>query len=86
MSKIRISVLHTPSPELCECKYTYNKHWIIEDTTLPGGICIGAISALLPWITCIKYKASMPWTEDGVIKVCCTDPDHPVTFEIKLEE
>lgn len=85
MSKIKISVAHTPSSELCECKYVKDQNWIVDGATLPGGICIGAMSALLPWITCIKYKASMPWTKDGKIKVCCTDPDHPVTFEIKLE-
>ena len=84
MVKIKIKVVHTPSSELCECNYVQDDSWVFDGATLPGGICIGAMSALLPWITCIKYDASMPWTERGRINVCCTDPDHPVTFEIKL--
>lgn len=86
MIHIKIKVIQTVSPELCECHYQVNDEWNMTDTTLPEGICIGAMSALLPWITCIKYQAKMPWTAEGKIKVCCTDPDHPVVFEIESLE
>lgn len=86
MSRIIIEVIEKKGGTGCENTYRIGQKWEINGSSLPGGICIGAMSALLPWITCIKYGARMPWSEPGHINVCCTDPDHPVVFEIRYEE
>ncbi len=81
--KMKIEVVSVPDKR-CECKYVKGMTWVMDGPELPGGLCIGAMSALLPWITCIKYDATMPWTKKGEIEVCCTDADYPVKFKIKI--
>ena len=83
--KIQIEVISDVSPK-CEMHYYKGKKWIMQDQDLPGGICIGAMSALLPWITCIKYDATLYWEKKGEVTVCCTDADYPVTFKIPVLE
>lgn len=86
MENIIIKVIAKNGGNGCEANYKVGDSWKMEDGMLPGGICVGAMSALLPWITCIKYNANIPWSEPKKITVCCTDPDYPVVFEIRREE
>lgn len=85
MKKIQIEVISDVDPR-CEMNYYKGKKWIMDGQDLPAGICIGAMSALLPWITCIKYDATLYWEKKGEVKVCCTDADYPVTFKISVVE
>lgn len=86
MGKLCIEVKDLKNKVGCEKNYKVGQRWEMVDNSLPGGICIGAMSALLPWITCIKYNAKMPWTKPNQIEVCCTDPDHPIVFEITYKD
>ncbi len=83
--KVQIEVTSEVSPK-CEMCYHKGQKWIMDSQGLPGGICIGAMSALLPWITCIKYDAKLYWENHGEVTVCCTDADYPVTFKISVLE
>lgn len=85
MKKIQIEVMSDVDSR-CEMCYHKGQKWIMEDQGLPGGICIGAMSALLPWITCIKYDAELYWEKKGEVNVCCTDSDYPVKFKISVIE
>lgn len=85
MEILIIEVIDSKEKNGCEQEYKKGKRWIIKDNTIPGGFCVGGLSALLPWITCIKYNANIPWENNNEIKICCTDPDHPVTFQIRKE-
>ncbi|MDF9844145.1 MULTISPECIES: TIGR04076 family protein [unclassified Paenibacillus] len=82
MKKLKIEVIEKRGPAGCENNYQVGQTWIMEDNCVPEGFCIGVLSALLPWFTCALYDASIPWSNDGSIEVCCTDPDHPVVFRI----
>ena len=47
MNKIQIEVVSDVDPR-CEMYYKKGQKWIMDGQDLPGGICIGAMSALLP--------------------------------------
>ena len=83
MNKIQIEVISDVDPR-CEMCYKKGQKWIMDGQGIPGGICIGAMSALLPWITCIKYDAKLYWEKEGEVSVCCTDADYPVKFKISI--
>lgn len=84
-SKVIISVISCPD-ERCECHYHKGDSWEMNSFQIPGGLCVGAMSALLPWLTCIKYGAHIPWSKNGKIEVCCSDADYPVTFQLEIRE
>lgn len=85
MSKVVIEVVDMKGGPGCENKYIVGQKWEMSGSVMPGGLCIGLMSALLPWITCAKYGARVPWSQPNKINICCTDPDHPVIFEIRYE-
>jgi len=50
----------------------------------PGGICLGAFGALLPFITTLRYGGSFPWEKgdnDGTF--CCPDPKVVNVFHLE---
>ncbi len=50
----------------------------------PAGICLGAFSACLPYLTALRFGASFPWEkEKGTITVGC--PDHVNQVVWRLE-
>ncbi len=50
----------------------------------PGGMCMGAFSSLLPYITTLRYGGSFPWEKgkhDGTF--CCPDPKVVNVFHVE---
>jgi len=54
----------------------------------PGGICLGSLSAVLPYLTALRYGASFPWEdEEGVITIGCPDHENCVVWRLeRLDE
>jgi uncharacterized repeat protein (TIGR04076 family) len=50
----------------------------------PGGICVGALSSLLPFILTLKFGGSFFWEKKaGEGTFCCPDPKVLNTFRLE---
>ena len=57
--------------------------YLIEDKT-PEGICIGAFSAVLPYLLTLRYGGNSPWEkEEGFGVISCPDPVAGIKMEIR---
>ena len=50
----------------------------------PGGLCMGAFSSLLPYITTLSCGGSFHWEkQEGSGTFCCPDPEVINTFHLQ---
>jgi uncharacterized repeat protein (TIGR04076 family) len=67
----------------CPNGHKVGDRWRVERLT-PGGICMGAFSSLLPYITTLRCGGSFPWEkEEGEGSFCCPDPNVVNVFHLK---
>jgi uncharacterized repeat protein (TIGR04076 family) len=79
------SIRITLTSQIAECPNGHNvgDTWTAGRLT-PGGLCLGAMSSLMPAITALRFGGNFPWmSEAGVGFFCC--PDHNVQNVFKLE-
>jgi len=70
----------------CHRGHRVGDRWLVQGTT-PGGICLGAFSSLLPYVTALRYGGSFHWEEAaGEGTFCCPDPEVVSTFRLKRVE
>ncbi len=67
----------------CHNGHKVGDEWVVERFT-PAGMCMGAFSSLLPYITTLQFGGSFPWekTEGAGLFAC---PDHRVCNVFRLE-
>jgi uncharacterized repeat protein (TIGR04076 family) len=66
----------------CEAGHRVGDEWLVGEKT-PEGLCIFALSSLLPFITPLMYGGSFPWEKDpDMTTVACPDGQNPVVFEL----
>jgi uncharacterized repeat protein (TIGR04076 family) len=70
----------------CQAGHRVGDEFIIGQTT-PEGMCSWAFAAVFPYAEAIEFGGVFPWeSSPGKARVCCTDPDNPVVFELRREE
>jgi len=70
----------------CPNGHKVGDQFIVGRTT-PGGMCMGAFGALLPFITALRYGGDFPWEkEKGSATLCCPDPEVVNTFKLERIE
>jgi len=54
----------------------------VKDTT-PAGMCLGAWSAVAPYVTALRFGGNFPWEEEeGCALIHCPDP-RGITLELR---
>jgi uncharacterized repeat protein (TIGR04076 family) len=50
----------------------------------PGGICLFAFNAIMPFLTPLMFGGTFPWSDDpDKVEVVCPDAANPVVFELQ---
>ena len=79
----KVSVKVISQQGTCEAGHKVGDQWLVGDKA-PEGLCIFALSSLLPFITPLMYGGSFPWEKDpDMTTVACPDANNPVVFEIR---
>ena len=56
------------------------------DWTTPKGMCLGAWSAIAPYVTALLCGGDVAWSEEkGVMTLHCVDPDG-ITLELRRSQ
>jgi uncharacterized repeat protein (TIGR04076 family) len=68
---------------ICPNGHRVGEEHVVRSKT-PAGICLGAFSSCLPYLTALRFGASFPWEErEGTITIGC--PDHVNQVVWRLE-
>lgn len=66
----------------CVFGHKLGDEWVIGATS-PGGMCMGALTALAPFIRTLQFGGEYEWPAgSGTTQLCCPDPFNQVTFEL----
>lgn len=69
---------------VCPLGYKVGDTFSIKDGMTPSGLCITALSALIPGISVLMVGGSFPWETDPEATCrSCQDYKNPVIFEIR---
>ncbi len=67
----------------CVFEHKVGDEWIVGGTA-PAGLCLPALSALLPFITALRFGGSFYWESNpDVTTFACPDVANPVVFELR---
>jgi uncharacterized repeat protein (TIGR04076 family) len=69
----------------CPNGHAVGDTWLVGRKT-PGGICMGAFNAILPYLTTLRFGGSFPWEEEGRGTFCCPDPEVVNVFRLERVE
>jgi uncharacterized repeat protein (TIGR04076 family) len=67
----------------CHAGHQVGDEWVVGRRT-PGGMCLGAFSSLVPYLTTLRFGGNFPWEDhEGEGTFAC--PDHLVcnVFHLK---
>ncbi|KJS21870.1 MAG: hypothetical protein VR72_08380 [Clostridiaceae bacterium BRH_c20a] len=68
----------------CPVGHKIGETFYIKEGKSPTGLCMTALSALIPGISVLIVGASFPWEEDPAVTCrSCQDYKNPVIFEIR---
>jgi len=57
------------------CGHRAGDRWVVGKT-IPAGICLGAFSSLIPYLSALRFGGSFPWEDKkGEGTFCCPDPE-----------
>ena len=81
MHKVQIKVVSQKGT--CSAGHRVGDSWLMTEHT-PEGLCVFALDTLFPYIQVLAFGGTFPWEPDpDAARVCCSDPDNPVVFEIR---
>ncbi len=67
----------------CPAGHTIGDQFIVRQKT-PAGLCLGAFSSLLPYLTTLRFGGSFPWEKnEGEGTFCCPDPNVVNVFHLE---
>jgi len=50
----------------------------------PGGICLFALNAIMPFLMPLMFGGTFPWSDDpDKAEAVCPDAENPVVFELQ---
>jgi len=66
----------------CVFGHKEGDEWVVGFTS-PAGLCMGALTALAPFIRTLQYGGEYDYPHgSGVCQLGCPDPYNPVIFEL----
>ncbi len=72
---------------ICHWGHKVGDKWLFGYQKSPGGLCLGAMAALLPGIRMLwgggVFPTSLSGFPRGTNQLCCIDPRNPVVFELR---
>lgn len=85
--RVRIVVKEIQQKGVCGRGLKIGDEFIYEGENPPVLGCADALYTLWPWLNILRYGGSNPWEtkpngDRGFFRVCCQDPDSPVSFEV----
>jgi uncharacterized repeat protein (TIGR04076 family) len=67
----------------CPNGHKVGDEWIVRRKT-PGGMCMGAFSSLLPYLTTLRFGGAFPWEKEaGRGTFACPDHEACTVFELE---
>ena len=67
----------------CNRGYQVGDEWVLGTVT-PEGICLAAMSSILPAARVLMFSGVFPWESDpDSTTVACLDAENPVVFELR---
>ena len=79
----KVKVTLVGQSRTCHAGHKLGDEWVVGRFT-PAGMCMGAFSSLLPYITTLRFGGSFPWEErEGEATLAC--PDHHVCNVFHLQ-
>ncbi len=72
-----------------ECRGGYHKvgQVFTFEHTSPGGMCLGAWTAIAPYLITLSCGGNFPWEkEEGVATIRCPDPKAGIILELRRIE
>jgi uncharacterized repeat protein (TIGR04076 family) len=70
----------------CPNGHQLGEEYLVHHKT-PDGICMGAFSSMLPYLTALRFGASFPWEEQqGTITLGCPDHENCVVWRLERVE
>jgi len=68
----------------CIAGHKVGDNWLIEGGKTVGGICMGAWTAIYPYVRALADGAEFHWAKDkDVVSLACPDAQNPVVFELR---
>ncbi len=81
-----MAVIITVKSGTCHGGYHEVGEEIRVDKGTPEGMCFGAMGAILPYLTGLRFGADFPWEpEKGCATIHCPDPKG-IVLELRREE
>lgn len=69
--------------DTCPNGHRVGEEYLVKHKT-PGGICMGAFSSILPYLTSLRFGASFPWEDEpGTITLGCPDHENCVVWRLE---
>ncbi len=69
----------------CGAGHKVGDSWTFDQKS-PEGLCLAAMSPILPFVWALRFKGEFPWAEDkDVQRLACPDSRNPVVFELKRQ-
>ena len=82
MVKVTITVKEIKGT--CDNGHQVGDTFEITDAKTPGGICLGAFSAIHPMLIGLMLGGDIPWSDDKDVDiVACPDPKNSVRWEVR---
>ncbi len=82
MRKYDVRVKIISQKGTCVFGHKVGDEWVIGATS-PAGLCMGALTALAPFIRTLQYGGEYEYPlGSGVLQLCCPDPFNTVIFEL----
>ncbi len=69
----------------CPNGHRVGDQWLVEGKT-PGGMCLSAFHAILPFLMHLRFEGDFPWEDAGEAVVCCPDPKVVNVFRLERVE
>ena len=84
-ARVSIEVTGILAGGRCTIGLEPGRTWLVDSPTVPEGMCGWAWAAIMPFLTPLRFGASLPWEDEpGTARVCCPDPDNPVVFRLTV--
>lgn len=83
--RVSIEIVEIHGSGRCSIGLDVGRTWLVESPSVPAGMCMWAWSALMPFLTPLRFGGALPWEDDPMTaRVCCPDPENTVVFRLRV--
>ena len=87
-SKIRVRIVEIMGKGRCPFGHKVGEEFELPEDS--GKLCAAAMHVIYPYARVLQFGGEFPWEikrdRKGRTRICCSDPDNPVVFEVCREE